>query len=77
MLPVELADRTTAWQSYVLTLAPGVDRGRVAADLRARGIQCNIGTYASHLQPIYGERAAARCRPTCSRVTSPSPCTPI
>jgi dTDP-4-amino-4,6-dideoxygalactose transaminase len=28
----------------------------MAADLRARGIQCNIGTYASHLQPVYGGR---------------------
>lgn len=55
-LPVELGDRTTVWQSYVLTLAPGVDRGRVAAELRGQGIQCNIGTYASHLQPVYGER---------------------
>jgi perosamine synthetase len=55
-LPVELADRETVWQSYVLTLGPDVDRGRVAADLRGRGIQCNIGTYASHLQPVYGLR---------------------
>ena len=55
-LPVELSDRETVWQSYVLTLAPGVDRGRTAADLRGRGIQCNIGTYASHLQPVYGLR---------------------
>jgi dTDP-4-amino-4,6-dideoxygalactose transaminase len=56
VLPVELDDRTTVWQSYVLTLAPHVDRGHVAAELRARGIQCTIGTYASHLQPVYGER---------------------
>jgi dTDP-4-amino-4,6-dideoxygalactose transaminase len=55
-LPVELADRETVWQSYVLTLGSDVDRGRVAADLRGRGIQCNIGTYASHLQPVYGLR---------------------
>jgi dTDP-4-amino-4,6-dideoxygalactose transaminase len=53
-LPVELADRETVWQSYVLTLDPGVDRGAMAAGLRARGVQCTIGTYASHLQPIYG-----------------------
>lgn len=57
-LPVELDDRSTVWQSYVLTLGPGVDRGQVAADLRGRGIQCNIGTYASHLQPVYGPRPA-------------------
>ncbi len=55
-LPVELDDRETVWQSYVLTLAPDVDRGRVAGELRAQGIQCNIGTYASHVQPIYGEQ---------------------
>jgi perosamine synthetase len=56
VLPVEVSDRKTVWQSYVLTLASRVDRGRMAADLRARGIQCNIGTYASHLQPVYGGR---------------------
>jgi perosamine synthetase len=55
-LPVELPDRTTVWQSYVLTLAPGIERGRVAADLRNGGIQCNIGTYASHMQPVYTDR---------------------
>jgi perosamine synthetase len=55
-LPVELGDRTTVWQSYVLTLARHVDRGRMAAELRAHGIQCAIGTYASHLQPVYGGR---------------------
>lgn len=57
-LPVELEDRTTAWQSYVLTLAPGVSRKRVAGALRAQGIGCTIGTYASHLQPVYGEQPA-------------------
>ena len=55
-LPAELDDRETVWQSYVLTLGPQVDRGRTAADLRGRGIQCTIGTYASHLQPVYGLR---------------------
>jgi perosamine synthetase len=54
-LPVALPDRTHPWQSYVVTLAPGVDRGAVAAHLRGRGVQCNFGTYASHRQPVYGE----------------------
>ncbi|HEV7193337.1 MAG TPA: DegT/DnrJ/EryC1/StrS family aminotransferase [Jatrophihabitantaceae bacterium] len=54
-LPVELPDRQTVWQSYVLTLAPDADRGQIAAELRGRGIQCNIGTYASHVQPLYGK----------------------
>jgi perosamine synthetase len=56
--PVELSDRRTVWQSYVLTLAGHVSRGQVAAELRGLGIQCNIGTYASHLQPVYGARPA-------------------
>jgi dTDP-4-amino-4,6-dideoxygalactose transaminase len=30
-----------------------VDRGAVAKSLRAAGVQCNFGTYASHRQPIY------------------------
>lgn len=52
--PVALADRTHPWQSYVVTLADDLDRGAVAAHLRAHGVQCNIGTYASHVQPVYG-----------------------
>ena len=53
-LPVTAPDRTHAWQSYVLTLDGSVDRGAVVRRLRGEGIQCNFGTYASHLQPVYG-----------------------
>jgi perosamine synthetase len=53
-LPVTLDDRDHVWQSYVLTLDPSLDRGKVAKELRERGVQCNFGTYASHLQPLYG-----------------------
>ncbi len=52
-LPVALPDRVHPWQSYVLKMAPGVDRGRVAMSLRAEGIGCNIGTFACHVQPVY------------------------
>ena len=55
-LPAELDDRDHPWQSYVLTLDASVDRGAVATALRARGVQCNFGTYASHVQPVYGRR---------------------
>jgi dTDP-4-amino-4,6-dideoxygalactose transaminase len=55
-LPVTAADRTHSWQSYVLTLDPAVERGAVASELRSKGVQCNFGTYASHLQPVYGAR---------------------
>jgi dTDP-4-amino-4,6-dideoxygalactose transaminase len=53
-LPAEPEDRTTSWQSYLVTLGDGVDRGRVAAFLREQEIGCNFGTYASHVQPVYG-----------------------
>jgi perosamine synthetase len=54
-LPVELPDRVHPWQSYVVTLDSDVDRGEVAIRLRERGVQCNFGTYASHVQPVYGQ----------------------
>ncbi|MGW0885816.1 DegT/DnrJ/EryC1/StrS family aminotransferase [Streptomyces sp. NPDC002671] len=52
-------DRTHAWQSYMVTLDPGVDRAGVAADLRAQGIGCGHGTWATHLQPVY--RSKQKC----------------
>lgn len=51
--PIALPDREHPWQSYVVTLAPSVNRDAVALALRSQGIQCNFGTYASHLQPVY------------------------
>lgn len=51
--PYVPADRTHAWQSYLVTLDPGVNRAGVAADLRAQGIGCLHGTWASHLQPAF------------------------
>lgn len=56
-LPVELGDREHTWQSFVLTLDPELSRGRVARRLREAGIQANIGTFASHLQPVYEDPA--------------------
>ncbi|WP_327288710.1 DegT/DnrJ/EryC1/StrS family aminotransferase [Streptomyces sp. NBC_01198] len=52
-LPHVPEDRTHAWQSYLVALDPSVDRAAVAADLRAQGIGCGHGTWASHLQPVY------------------------
>jgi dTDP-4-amino-4,6-dideoxygalactose transaminase len=53
VLPHVPADRTHSWQSYPLTLDPSVDRAEVAAGLRAQGIGCGHGAWASHLQPAY------------------------
>ncbi|MEZ3160054.1 DegT/DnrJ/EryC1/StrS family aminotransferase [Microbacterium sp. BWT-B31] len=52
--PVALDDRVHPWQSYVVTLDPGIDRGAVVHHMRGNGVQCNFGTYASHVQPVYG-----------------------
>jgi dTDP-4-amino-4,6-dideoxygalactose transaminase len=52
-VPYVPEDRTHAWQSYLVKLDPSVDRAAVAADLRAQGIGCGHGTWASHLQPVY------------------------
>jgi dTDP-4-amino-4,6-dideoxygalactose transaminase len=46
-------DRTHAWQSYLVTLDPSVNRAGVAADLRAQGIGCGHGTWACHREPVY------------------------
>ena len=56
-LPVALDDRTHPWQSYVITVGSDLDRGAVALALRERGVGCNFGTYASHVQPLYGDQA--------------------
>ncbi len=55
-LPVVGEDRDHTWQSYVVTLDPGVARGDVARHLREAGVQVGIGTFASHRQPVYGDR---------------------
>ena len=36
-------------------MAPGLDRDAVARGAQGRGVGCNFGTYASHLQPVYGD----------------------
>jgi perosamine synthetase len=52
--PRTALDQEHTWQAYFLTLAPEIDRGAVAMSLRSRGIGANIGTYASHREPVYG-----------------------
>jgi perosamine synthetase len=56
VLPVEGPERIHPYQSYVIGIHPSLDRGAVALELRARGIGCNFGTYASHVQPLYGDQ---------------------
>lgn len=57
-LPHVPQDRTHAWQSYMVTLDQSVDRAGVATDLRAQGIGCGHGTWATHLQPVFETKQA-------------------
>jgi dTDP-4-amino-4,6-dideoxygalactose transaminase len=54
-VPVALSDREHPWQAYILTIAPEISRDTLALRVREQGVQCNFGTYASHLQPLYGK----------------------
>jgi dTDP-4-amino-4,6-dideoxygalactose transaminase len=57
--PGDVDDRQPVFQTYAVTVDEAVSRDRVAVALRARGIGSNIGTYASHLQPVYTTAAGA------------------
>ncbi|MEU0009504.1 DegT/DnrJ/EryC1/StrS family aminotransferase [Streptomyces sp. NPDC006314] len=52
-VPYVPEDRTHAWQTYMVTLNPSVDRAAVATELRAKGIGCGHGTFATHIQPVF------------------------
>jgi perosamine synthetase len=58
-LPVTLPEADAGdrhgWQAYVVQLD---DRDRVMAELRAQGIQCQIGTYALHRLGAYREQGS-------------------
>jgi perosamine synthetase len=41
------------YQSYVVGLHPAIDRNAVIFSMKKDDIQCQIGTYASHIQPVY------------------------
>lgn len=53
--PVVPDDRLPTWQTYAVTVQEPLDRDTIATTLRARGIGTTIGTYAMHLQPVYGD----------------------
>jgi dTDP-4-amino-4,6-dideoxygalactose transaminase len=46
-------DRNHIYQSYVTILDKKINRNELISKLRRLGIQTQIGTYSSHIQPIY------------------------
>ena len=47
------------YQSYVTLVDRKVNRNKLISKLRAKGVQTQIGTYASHAQPVY--KSKDRC----------------
>lgn len=62
--PARLADRRHVFQTYAIAVEPPLDRDQLALALRRHGVQCNIGTYASHVQPVYRDAALGGDAPT-------------
>jgi len=57
-LPSVPADRLPTWQTYAVTVLPGLSRDELAIAMRTQGIGCNIGTYALHRQGVYPQGRA-------------------
>ena len=51
--PTENRGAFHVYQSYVGVLDKGLKRDRLIELLKPRGVQAQIGTYASHIQPVY------------------------
>ena len=51
--PTELNHNLHVYQTYAIVLDKRIDRNKVIQRLRKKNIQSQIGTYASHTQPIY------------------------
>jgi dTDP-4-amino-4,6-dideoxygalactose transaminase len=44
------------FQSYVALLNPNIKRNKLIQELMQKGVQTQIGTYASHIQPVYNSK---------------------
>jgi perosamine synthetase len=51
--PYEEKGSLHVYQSYVSLVRKGLDRNRLIERLAKLGVQAQIGTYASHVQPVY------------------------
>ncbi|MBA3045805.1 MAG: DegT/DnrJ/EryC1/StrS family aminotransferase [Euryarchaeota archaeon] len=54
--PYNSPDGLHIYQSYVALVDKKINRNRLIELLRKEGIQAQIGTYASHVQPVYGSK---------------------
>ncbi len=52
-VPAEPSWKGHIYQSFVILVDPEMDRNRIIDELRKRGIETTLGTYAIHDQPYY------------------------
>jgi len=52
-LPGDQAYGKHTYQSYVAVLESKIDRNRVIGEMRSRGVETTLGTYALHAQPFF------------------------
>jgi perosamine synthetase len=55
-VPVEAKGCMHIYQSYVVVLDVAINRNRLIMELKKRGVQAQIGTYACHVQPVYASK---------------------
>jgi perosamine synthetase len=54
ILPITEKSNLHSWQSYLIRVKDQATRDALINHLKSNGIQSNIGTFASHVQPLYG-----------------------
>lgn len=59
-VPVEPDGYRHSFQSYVVTLADGIDRDAVIRATRQAGVETTLGTYAVHAQPFFQRKYGYR-----------------
>lgn len=52
-LPIEPKWGGHIYQSYVILVDEGLNRDKIVADMKGRGIETTLGTYALHEQPFF------------------------
>lgn len=54
--PYVSKDVTHIYQSYVVLVDKRISRNKLITILKEKGVQAQIGTYASHIQPVYNSK---------------------
>lgn len=53
LLPLDAEKGTGTYQSYVVQLDDHIDRDRIIAIMRTKGVETTLGTYAMHAHPAF------------------------